>query len=110
MTNLIMRLLGLGKAIDALDGEKSKAYQGGVGMILAGAASVLGGLAGVVGNVIAAKGGPAYLALIQGIPHDSSVGLILAGYAGIKAGWAVIGQRHAVAKAAAPVVEEEVKK
>ena len=99
MTNWLMRLVGLGEAVDALDGEKSKTYAGGVGLILAGAASILGGLAGIAGQIVAAHGGADYLALVKGIPHNASAGLILAGYAGIKQGLAVIGARHAIAKA-----------
>ena len=48
MVNLIMRMLGLGSAVDALDGETSKAYLGAVGLLLSGAASVLGGAANII--------------------------------------------------------------
>lgn len=95
--NILMRALGLGKAVDALDGETSKAYLGGVGLILTGAATALGGLAGIAGELIAAHGGPAYWALASNIPHDASAGLFLAGLAGIHQGISQIGQRHALA-------------
>lgn len=99
--NFVMRLFGLGKAIDALDGETSKSYLGGAGLILAGLGSIAAGAAGVVGELVAAHGGPAYLALLKNLPHDASAGLVLGGYASIKAGIAAIGLRHAMAKAAA---------
>lgn len=101
IVNAVMRFVGLGKAVDALDGESSKAYLGGVGLIATGLATALGGIAGVVGEIAVSHGGAAYLALLQGLPHNASAGLVLAGLTSIKAGIAAIGLRHAMAKAQA---------
>lgn len=101
LVNLVLRISGLGKAVDALNGETSKTYQGGAILILTGAATLLGGLAGVLGQVVAAASGADYLALAQGLGHNASAGLVMAGAATIGKGIAVIGQRHALAKAAA---------
>jgi hypothetical protein len=103
-----MRIMGLGKAVDALDGEASKAYAGAVGQILSGLAAILGGLAGLVSQFAACHGGAEYLKFVQGLSQDPSAGAVLAGAALISMGWAAIGQRHALAKnaqapAAAPV-------
>lgn len=99
IVNFLMRAFGLGKAVDALDGESSKAYMGGVGQILTGAATLLGGLAGIAGQLVGAHGGAEYVALAKGLAHDPSAGLVLGGAALISKGWADIGQRHALAKA-----------
>lgn len=96
--NGALRLFGFGKAVDALDGETSKAYIGGLGMILTGAATLLGGLAGIAAQVVAAHGGGDYIALVRDLPHNPSAGLVLAGAAAIGKGISAIGQRHAVAK------------
>lgn len=106
IVNFVLRLSGLGKAVDALNGETSKTYLGGAVMILTGAATLLGGLAGIAGQVVAAASGADYLALVQGIGHNASAGLVMAGAATIGKGVAVIGQRHAIAKAA-PVAESK---
>lgn len=106
--NFLMRAFGLGKAVEALDGETSKAYAGGVGQILAGAAGILGGLAGIAGQVVAAHGGPEYLSLVQGLAHNPSAAAVLAGAGFISAGLSAIGQRHALVKAqVAPVAPVE---
>lgn len=103
MVNFVMRLMGLGSAVDALDGESSKAYAGAVGQILTGAAGLLGGLAGLVAEFVAAHGVDSYLEIIKNIKHDPSAGAVLAGAALISSGYTAIGQRHALAKATAPV-------
>lgn len=100
IVNLVLRLTGLGKAVDALNGETSKTYQGGALLILTGAATLLGGVAGILSQVLASSTGADYLALAQGLPHNASAGLIVAGAGTIGKGIAVIGQRHATAKAA----------
>lgn len=100
IVNFLMRRFGLGEAVDALDGEGSKAYAGAVGQILTGAATLLGGLAGIASEFIAAHGGAAYLAILQHLKTDPSAGAVLAGAALISSGWTAIGQRHALAKAA----------
>ncbi len=102
IVNFVIRVVGLGKAVDALNGESSKTYLGAAVMILTGAATLLGGVAGIAGQVAAAATGADYLALAQGLAHNSSAGLVLAGAGTIGKGIAVIGQRHALAKAAAP--------
>lgn len=99
IVNFLMRAVGLGKAVDALDGETSKTYMGGIGLMLTGLATMAGGAAGLIGEIAAAHGGAEYLAIARGIPHNASVGLILAGAAGISKGYAAIGQRHALAAA-----------
>jgi hypothetical protein len=106
IVNFVIRAVGLGKAVDALNGETSKTYQGAAILILTGAATLLGGIAGVVGQIAAAATGADYLALAQGLAHNSSAGLIMAGAGTIGKGIAIIGQRHALAKAVAsePVV------
>lgn len=100
IVNLVLRALGFGKAVDALDGETSKAYIGGLGMILSGAATLLGGAANIAAEVLPLKGGAAYIAFAQGISHDANAALLLAGVALISKGVGQIGQRHAIAKLA----------
>lgn len=100
MINLIMRLLGLGKAVDALDGETSKAYAGAVVVMFGGAATLLGGVANLIGEFVPLHGGAAYLSFAQGLTHDPNLALVLAGAAAIGKGLTDIGQRHAVAKLA----------
>lgn len=99
IVNFVLRLTGLGKAVDALNGKTSKTYLGGAVLILTGAATLLGGAAGVIGEVLAASTGPEYLAIAKGLAHNASAGLIVAGAGTIGKGIAVIGQRHATAKA-----------
>lgn len=101
LVNLVLRMTGLGKAVDALNGETSKTYLGGVVLILTGAATLLGGVAGIAGEVLAASTGAEYMALAKGLTHNASAGLVVAGAGTIGKGIAVIGQRHATAKAVA---------
>jgi hypothetical protein len=101
IANLIMRLVGLGKAVDALDGETSKAYIGGVGMMLSGAATLVGGLANLAGEIVPLHGGAAYFDFARNLSHDPNAALVLAGAGLISKGVAEIGQRHATAKLAA---------
>lgn len=103
LVNLAMKWMGLQSAVDALDGETSKAYLGGVGLILGGLGSVCAGLAGIVAAVVPLQGGAAYLAYAQNLSHDTNAGLVLAGYAAIMKGYADIGNRHATAKLAQAV-------
>lgn len=95
-----MRIMGLGAAVDALDGETSKAYIGGVGMILSGGATLLGGAANLVMEIVPLHGGAAYVAFVQNLSHDANAALIMAGAGLIAKGLADIGQRHATAKLA----------
>ena len=97
MVNLIMRMLGLGSAVDALDGETSKAYLGAVGLLLSGAASVLGGAANIIMELVPLHGAAAYLTFAEGLKHDPSSAMVLAGIALISKGLGDIGQRHALA-------------
>ncbi len=97
--NFVLRALGLGKAVDALDGETSKAYLGGVGLILTGLASLAGGVAHVATAIVAAHGGPEYLAIGRALyAGNADTALLLAGLGMVSKGWAEIGQRHALAK------------
>lgn len=105
IVNLVLRLTGLGKAVDALNGETSKTYLGGAVLILTGAATLLGGVAGIVGQVAAASTGAEYLSLAKGLTENASAGLILAGAGAIGKGISAIGQRHALAKAVAAEVK-----
>lgn len=100
MVNIIMRLMGFGAAVDALDGETSKAYIGGVGEILSGAATLLGGLANIVAQIVPLHGASAYFDFARNISHDPSAALVVAGLALIHKGIADIGNRHATAKLA----------
>lgn len=102
MVNFILRLLGLGKAVDALDGGTSKAYLGGLGMILSGGATLLGGIAKIVMAIVPLHGIGQYIEFAQSLPNDPNAALVLAGVALISKGIADIGQRHAVAKIAQP--------
>jgi hypothetical protein len=105
IVNFAMRVMGLGKAVEALDSESSKAYSAAVGKMFLGASSCLGGLAGLISEFVAAHGGAAYLALIQGLATDPSAILIGAGIGLILTGWGDIGQRHATAVAAKAAAE-----
>ncbi len=111
MINLLLRLLGFGKAVDALDGETSKAYIGGLGMILTGGASLLDGSSHVAAALLAAHGGADYFAIGKALYQgDADTATIIAGFALISKGIAEIGQRHAAAKlsntiaSAAPII------
>lgn len=101
LLNGFLRLIGFGKAVDALDGETSKAYLGGAVKILGGLSSVVLGLANIGADLVSAKGSAAYFAigqsLFNGNPDTAAIGL---GVIAIGAGISSIGQRHAVAKAA----------
>lgn len=106
MLNIVMRLMGLGKAVDALDGETSKAYLGGVGEILSGAASLLTGSAHIVVALAAAHGVDAYLDIGKSLFHgNADTALVLAGAALVSKGLADIGNRHATAKLSAQIVQ-----
>lgn len=98
MTNLLLRLFGFGKAIDALDGEESKTYAAGAQALLLGLGGMIGGVVGLLGEFIAAKGATAYLAIVQNAGHDPYVKAVVAGWGAILAAKAVIAQRHATAK------------
>lgn len=100
LKNVAVRMAGLGKAVDALDGQDSKTYAAGAEKILTGAAAVLAGLAGIAGQLVAAHGSADYWALAQGLLHNVSVGTITGGWALILSGKADIAQRHATAKLA----------
>ncbi len=107
MTNVLLRLFGFGKAVDALDGETSKTYAAGAQKILTGVAAIAGGVAAIAAQFVAAKGGAEYLQIGQGLLHNPAFGAISAGWVLILDGKATIAQRHAIAKAAAsaaPVV------
>lgn len=101
VVNFVLRMLGFGKAVDALDGETSKAYIGGLGQILTGVATLAGGAAGIASQLLSAHGGGDYLAIAQGLTHNANAGLVLAGAGLISKGVADIGNRHAIAKASA---------
>lgn len=107
IVNFAMRCFGLGKAVDALDGETSKAYTGGIGNVLLGASGVLGGLAGMAVQLVGMKGGASYLEFGQNLGHNPATLAVLMGAKTFMEGWTAIGQRHAIAKAeaaAAPVL------
>lgn len=106
MVNLILRMFGFGKAVDALDGETSKAYAGALVQILSGGATALGGLAGLASEFVAAHGASAYIALVQGLGHDANAGMVAAGSGLVGMGIAAIGHRHAQAKAQAEAAEQ----
>lgn len=106
IANFLLRALGFGKAVDALDGETSKAYLGGLGLILSGAASTLAGAANLVLEVVPLKGAGAYIAFAQSLSHDPNTALVLAGAAMVSKGIAEIGQRHATAKLANAVAAQ----
>lgn len=106
--NLLMRMLGLGKAVDALDGETSKAYIGGLGMILTGAGTLLAGAGNIASEVLPLHGAAAYLSFAQGLSHDPNTALLMAGAAAISKGLADIGNRHAIAKLVNPEVATQV--
>jgi hypothetical protein len=99
IVNLVMRIAGFGKAVEALDGETSKTYAAGVGQILTGAAGILGGLGMYATQFIGAKGGAEYLGIVQGALHNPATAAIGFGWSEILKGRATIAQRHALAKA-----------
>ena len=100
--NSFLRLIGFGKAVDALDGETSKAYLGGAVKILGGIGSIVLGLSNIGLELAAAKGGAAYLAIGKALfSGNAETAMLVGGVAAIGAGIATIGQRHAIAKAVA---------
>ena len=102
IVNGVMRVFGLGKAVDALNGESSKAYLGGVIKILGGVSSIALGVAGVAAQVAACSAGACYANVGQGLfQGNAQTAMILGGVGMIGAGVAAIGQRHALAKAVA---------
>lgn len=105
MINFALRLFGFGKAVDALDGETSKAYIGGLGLILTGGSTILGGAAALLAEVLPLHGADAYVHFAQAVPHDANIGLVIAGAALISKGIAEIGQRHATAVLSNDVAE-----
>lgn len=106
MINFAMRLLGLGKVVDALDGETSKACIVGLGKILTGGAAVLTGSAHVAALLLAAHGGADYLAIGQQLYHgDADTAAIAGGFLLILSGYQAIAQRHAIAKLANAVAD-----
>ena len=98
LMNIGLKALGLQSALDAVNGETSKAYLGGLGLILGGLGSILAGAAGIVQGLLPLHTGAEYLAFAQGIEHNASAGLILAGWVSVSKGYSAIGQRHALAK------------
>ena len=102
LLNGFLRAIGFGKAVDALDGESSKAYLGGTVKILSGVGSIVLGLANIAGELYAAQGGAAYLSIAKAVfSGNAETALLMGGAAAIGAGISAIGQRHAIAKAAA---------
>lgn len=99
IVGVVLRMLGAGNAIDALDGEPSKAYAAGVNKMIGGAVTVLGGVSGLLYKFINTRGAAKYIAIAQ----DSKVefGAIALGWHMAWDGWADIGHRHALAKAVA---------
>ena len=100
LLNGFLRVIGFGKAVDALDGETSKAYLGGAVKVLGGLGSIFLGVANVGVELAAAHGGAEYLAIGKALfSGNAETALILGGVAAIGAGVSAIGQRHALAKA-----------
>lgn len=99
IVNFVMRVAGFGKAVEALDGETSKTYAAGVGQILTGVAGIVAGLGMYSAQFVAAKGGAAYLEILQGALHNPATLALGAGWTEILKGRATIAQRHAIAKA-----------
>lgn len=101
MINFAMRMLGLGKVVDALDGETSKTCIAAVGKILAGGISVMTGSAHVTALILAAHGGAEYFQIGKQLYHgDADTAMIAGGILAIMGGYADIGNRHATAKLA----------
>lgn len=103
IANMVLRMLHMGAAVDALDGKTSKAYMGGVGKMLAGASSMFLALAHIFVALVQARGGASYFDIIRGIYSGNvDTALLLSGVALIHDGLADIGNRHAVAVASTP--------
>lgn len=101
LANVIMRAIGLGKAVDALDGETSKAYIAGVMAMLGGAVSISTALIHILNLVFQAHGGAAYYDIFKAIQAGNADTVLLgAGYLAIAKGYADIGHRHALAEIA----------
>jgi hypothetical protein len=83
--NFVLKTAGAGKLLNALDGKK--AYVGGAGLMLGGAAMILVDLA----PVLAQKNAAALLAFATSLPAHP-------GFQRLMEGLAVTGLRHAVAK------------
>lgn len=99
--NFLLRVLGLGKVVDALDGETSHSVLAGLGMILGGVAS--GALAGshIVAALSAARGLNGILPIAQGIfAGNVDTAAIGAAWLGITSGWGKIHLRKAIAESA----------
>lgn len=100
LLNGFLRIIGFGKAVDALDGETSKAYLGGAVKILGGVGSVALGLANIGVELASAQGAAAYIAIGKAVfAGNAETALLMGGFAAIGAGISAIGQRHALAKA-----------
>lgn len=99
---LLLKWVGLEKAVEALDAEDSKAYAAGAEKIMAGAASIATGLGMYAAQFVAAKGASEYLAILQGALHNPATLAITGGWLSIKSGKADIGLRHAILKASSP--------
>lgn len=110
IVTFVMKMMGLGKAVEALDGAPSKAYAAGVGKILTGLAGILGGLAMVCAAFVDAHGAGSYYALLQEAVKGPAGAAIGAGWLLILGGWGDIGQRHAIAKTAIEAAAPEAPK
>lgn len=99
--DLVVRFSGLGKLLEKVNG--GKAYLGGAGLIISGAATALSGLAGIIGALVPLANASDYLSFAKGLPQNSSAGLLVAGLGMISKGLADIGNRHAVAKLEAKI-------
>jgi hypothetical protein len=107
--NAAMRVLGLGKAVDAIGGETSKAYLGGLGQILTGGASVLLAVANIVLQLQGAHGAGDLVSVGQALLHgDPRVLAIGAGIGLISKGLADIGNRHATAEVANAIAAQPI--
>lgn len=99
LTNLLAKLIGLQKLIDAIDGKK--AYLGGACEMLGGAATIFAAVSKLGLEVIACKSAADYAAFAHGLKSDPWVLALPMGWTAISHGLGVIGLRHAQAKAAA---------
>lgn len=87
------------KALDAVNGETSKAYLGGLGLILTGGSAVLAGSAQVLTALVHATSGADYVSIAKGIVNgNAETAMILGGAAMISKGISDIGNRHATAE------------
>lgn len=99
LINLLLKLSGLTRMWDAVDGYKTKLGAGG--LMLAGLGMMLTAMAGIVATYVACPDHTCQLDLLKQVTGSANGKLLIEGFIVFKSGLMGLGIAHKVEKAAA---------